>query len=86
MTSSDSMVTCSVVCYIVPCFSIGDAEMRNDSEHCQNMCEDELRVTQSSYDEATTEALSQYYSNRAAYDGRVKRVSMRSNLEREVRE
>uniref|UniRef100_A0A7S3PWL7 Uncharacterized protein n=1 Tax=Chaetoceros debilis TaxID=122233 RepID=A0A7S3PWL7_9STRA len=66
--------------------SIFDAEMRNDSEHCQNMSEDELRVTQSSYDEATTEALSQYYSNRAAYDGRVKRVGIRNNLEREVRE
>lgn len=66
--------------------SIFDSEMRNDSEHCHNMSEDELRVTQSSYDEATTEALSQYYSNRTAYDGRVKRVSIRNNLEREVRE
>ena len=68
--------------------SILDAETRNDSEqeYCQNRSEDELRVTQSSYDEATTEALSQYYSNRAAYDGRVKRVSIRNNLEREVRE
>jgi len=37
-------------------------EMRNDSEWCQSMS-DELRVAESSYDEATTEAVNVYYGD-----------------------